>query len=204
MSLTVLTKGMFGSNTYILENQGECAVIDCGNPTESIVSVLKDKGLKVKYIILTHGHVDHILNAGKLKEALGGSLLIHEDEADLYFDKDANCSRFLGREELVLANPDKLLKDGDILTLGDKELKIIHTPGHSPGSISILCDNMLFTGDTLFAMSVGRTDLYGGSMKQLVESIRDRLFVLDGNTVVYPGHGPSTTIEYEREHNPYV
>jgi len=205
MELVILSNGVFASNTYIVENRKECAIIDCGNRPRDVMAVLEKKGLKAKYIILTHGHVDHILYAGELKKETGAQICIHSDEEDLYMDPMKNGYDMFGFDiDLAHYPPDRLLKDGDRLPLGETELVIIHTPGHSPGGISVLCGNMLFTGDTLFQLSVGRTDLYGGSVKSLAESIKNRLFTLDGEITVYPGHGPLTTIAFEREDNPYV
>lgn len=205
MELTTLSNGIFGSNTYILANNNECAIIDCGVAPDEILDVLQKKNLKTRYVILTHGHFDHIFHADSLIQATGALLCIHEEELSLYNDNDKNgYSLFSFNRDLKLPTPDCLLKHGDKLPLGDATLEIIHTPGHSPGSIAILCDKMLITGDTLFAMGVGRTDLYGGSSKKLVESIQNRLYSLDGDTKVFPGHGASTTIGYERENNPYV
>lgn len=205
MELTILSNGVFGSNTYIVESRNECAIIDCGNRTKDVLKILREKDLKAKYIILTHGHIDHILYAGEIKNETGALLCLHEDELQLYSDPLINGYDLFGFEiELLHFPPDQLLKDGDKLPLGDIELEIIHTPGHSPGGISILCDKMLFTGDTLFQASIGRTDLYGGSAYKLANSIKNRLYTLAGDVAVYPGHGPSTTIAFERENNPYV
>jgi hydroxyacylglutathione hydrolase len=166
---------------------------------------LKEKDLKARYIILTHGHVDHILYAGEIKNETDGLICIHNDDVQLYSNPVLNGYDMFGFNiDLLHFPPDYQLKDGDKLPLGGSVLEIIHTPGHTPGGISILCDKMLFTGDTLFQLSIGRTDLFGGSLKQLAESIKNKLFTLEDDTVVYPGHGPSTTIGFERKNNPYV
>lgn len=205
MELTTLSSGLFNSNTYILSDQNECAIIDCGVQCEKILKVIEEKGFQVRYIILTHGHVDHIIHVEPLKEATGAALCLHEQELSLYSDPQKNCYALLGYEhDGKFTTPERLLKHGDKLPLGNLFLDIIHTPGHSPGSISILCGKILFSGDTLFSLSVGRTDLFGGSAQKLTESIKNRLYSLEGDIQVYPGHGPSTTIAYERENNPYV
>ncbi len=205
MELKILSKGLFDSKCYILSDQKECAIIDCGVKAENVLDVIEEKGLKARYIILTHGHVDHIFHAHDLREATGAELCLHEEELPLYSDPEKNGYALFGFEnEVKPPLTDCLLKHGDKLRLGNLTLEIIHTPGHSPGSVSILCDNLLFSGDTLFHRSVGRTDLWGGSSERLVDSIQNRLFTLDGDVKVYPGHGPSTTIAYERENNPYV
>ncbi|MGI6124650.1 MAG: MBL fold metallo-hydrolase [Acetivibrionales bacterium] len=205
MELTTLTNGIFGSNTYIVESDKQCAIIDCGNKPQDIKRVIDSKGLHPKYIILTHGHADHIFYAGRVKDVTGALICLHKDDLPLYSDSDKNGYNLFGfNSDFPNPYPDCLLKHGDKLPLGDVNLEIIHTPGHSPGCISILCEDMLFSGDTLFQLSVGRTDLYGGSPKQIVESIKTRLYTLDGSVTVYPGHGMSTTIAYERENNPYV
>lgn len=205
MELIIVPHGLFDSNCYILADQDECAIIDCGVRSEEITRVLAENGLKARYILLTHGHVDHIHHVAEIQEATGAELCLHEEELSLYSDFDKNGYRlFRFKQEGQLPQPQRLLKHGDKLVLGSGELKIIHTPGHSPGGISILWGNKLFTGDTLFAQAVGRTDFYGGSGQRLVDSIKNRLYSLDGDIIVYPGHGPSTTIAFERENNPYV
>ncbi|MGI6084612.1 MAG: MBL fold metallo-hydrolase [Acetivibrionales bacterium] len=205
MGLTILNNGIFGSNTYIVESNRQCAIIDCGNKPQDIKRVIDENGFHPKYIILTHGHADHIFYAGKIKDMTGALICLHKDELPLYTDANKNgYNLFRFNTEIADPYPDCLLKHGDKLPLGDKNLGIIHTPGHSPGGISILFGDMLFTGDTLFELSVGRTDLYGGSFKQLIESVKTRIFTLDDSVKVYPGHGMSTTIAYEKENNPYV
>lgn len=204
MELITLSHGMFDSNCYILAGKKQCAIIDCGVSSQKVMSILTQKGLEVKYIILTHGHLDHIHNVAAIQEATKGELCIHEDELELYKDPNKNGYSMFGYNSVEIAKPDRLLKNGDKLLLEDLMFEIIHTPGHSPGSISILCGDFLFTGDTLFSQGVGRTDLYGGSGKKLVDSIKNQIYTLDGDIKVYPGHGPSTTIAFERENNPYV
>lgn len=205
MELKILSKGIFDSRCYLLSDQKECAIIDCGVKTENVIQEIEEKGLKVRYIILTHGHVDHIFHALDIKEATGAELCLHEEELPLYSDPQNNGYALFGfKSEIRPTVPDRLLKHGDKLPLGNLTLEIIHTPGHSPGSISILCDKLLFSGDTLFHRSVGRTDLFGGSSAKLADSIQNRLYTLDGDVRVFPGHGLSTTIADERENNPYV
>ena len=205
MEITVLRNGIFGSNTYIVSSNKECAVIDCGNKASDIINEIRKRDLNLKYIILTHGHMDHVYYANQLKDETDSTLCIHEQEIPLYEDPNKNGYNSFGfSEALKLADPDKFLKDGDELSLGDETLQIIHTPGHSPGCVCILIAGCLFTGDTLFQSSVGRTDLYGGSWSQLENSIKSRIYTLDEGIKVYPGHGMDTTIGFERENNPYV
>mgnify|MGYP003760414693 CR=1 FL=1 len=205
MALYVLQNGIFDSNTYILSDDKECVVIDCGVNPREIMNIVESKGLNVKYIILTHGHFDHIYYVHDLKEKTGAKLCLHENELNLYRDPLRNGSMMFGSgREVKTVMPDILLKDGHKLQAGNLSLEIIHTPGHSPGSICILSDDMLFSGDTLFAMSVGRTDFPGGSATAMRESLHQKLFTLDESITVYPGHGPKTTIGYEKEHNPYA
>jgi len=205
MEFKVFSNGIFDSHSYVLYDNGECAVIDCGVNSVDIMNFINENSLKTRYIILTHGHIDHIFYVEKLKRKTGAVLCVHEDEAEMYLDPAKNGMKLFGVKRPVgLPEPDMLLRHGSRLPLGNSSLEIIHTPGHSPGSICILCENNLFSGDTLFALSVGRTDFYGGSSKKLTESIRERLYPLDDNVKVWPGHGTSTTIGYERENNPYV
>jgi len=204
MALYVISNGVFGSNTYILSDGKDCAVIDCGVDSRRVMDVVTKNGLNVKYIILTHGHFDHIYHLNSLKEKTGARLCIHEDERELYLNPMLNGTRMFGTgEEIVTPEPDILLKDGQKLQVGNLTLEIIHTPGHSPGSICILSGNMLFSGDTLFAMSIGRTDFAGGNARAMYESLK-KLFRLGDAIEVYPGHGPKTTIGFEKENNPYA
>jgi len=205
MEIITIPDGVFDSNTYIIANGHECAIVDCGVKAGSIMRVLEKNDLKAKYIILTHGHCDHVYHVEAVKDAALAPVLLHEDELELYQDLEKNGFVLFGmHRDISLPAPDMLLRNGQRLKLGSTELKIIHTPGHSPGSICILTDRGVLTGDTLFAMSIGRTDFYGGSGRAIQQSITQKLFTLPEDTVVYPGHGPSTKIGFEKANNPYV
>lgn len=207
MFFRCLPVGPLQTNCYIIacENTKIAAIIDPGADPHIIVNVIKKYALSVKYIINTHGHPDHIGANGAVKNALGGELGIHKNDAPWL--KELHPSLLLGYEaisEFEPITPDFYLEEGDALSIGNLKMEIIHTPGHSPGSVSLLLNDRVFTGDTLFCGGVGRTDLEGGSEKSLMDSIKKKLFILPENTLVFPGHGPSTTIGTEKKNNPYI
>lgn len=205
MELVKLSHGLFDSNCYILIDHKECAIIDCGVEADRVMEVIHQKGLTARYIILTHGHLDHIHHVDDIQRATGAELCLHEDELELYTHNAYNgYDQFPIVAPTARPKPQRLLKHGDKLPLGEGVLEIIHTPGHAPGAITIRWGKMLFTGDTLFAQAIGRTDLYKGSWRQIIESIKTRLYTLEEDCMVYPGHGEASTIGYERENNPYV
>jgi len=197
--------GIYQANCYILydKNTKEAAVIDPGGDFEVIKSFVEDSGLKVKYIILTHGHGDHIGALMELKEYTGAEVCIHGEDNPMLRSSRMNLTALMGYNPVEMS-ADRLLEDGEILRLEGMELEIIHTPGHSRGGICIYCDGSLFSGDTLFACSIGRTDLPGGSNDELIESIKNKLLVLPDDTAVYPGHGPPSTISIEKKRNPFL
>ncbi len=205
MKIVTLVLGALQVNCYLVydETTKECMVIDPGAEGQKIVTEIEKRDLKVKYIVNTHGHVDHISANAYVKERLEAPLLIHEDDAAMLGDGTINMSSYLG-EEVNKPLADRLLKDGDVLELAENKIRVLHTPGHTRGGISLVCSNICFSGDTLFLMSIGRTDLPGGSFKQLIDSIKNKLFTLDDEVVVYPGHGPQTTIGQEKADNPFV
>lgn len=203
MYIKCLSTGMFGSNSYIIGNNGLGAVIDAGVDAAEIADEAQKAELEIKYIILTHAHIDHIAYGYDLKKITEAELFIHEEDAPLLKQPRLNGSILIGTPR-TFDDADILLKDGQILRLGETELEIIHTPGHTPGGICIKAGDSVFTGDTLFQMSIGRTDLGAGNYIELMNSIREKLLRLDDNIVVYPGHGPSTTIGIERKCNPYI
>ncbi|NLN41684.1 MAG: MBL fold metallo-hydrolase [Clostridiales bacterium] len=205
MEIITMPVGLQSANSYIIYDQakGNAAVIDPGGNGEDILNGITSRNLELKYILLTHGHFDHIDAVGWLKDKTGAKVAIHKDDASCLVDSSINLSHSLGRES-VQPQADLLLNHGDTIRIGDIELIVIHTPGHSLGSISLLADNAVFTGDTLFRGSIGRTDFLGGSMGQILNSIKNKLLVLDDNTIVYPGHGPKTTIGYEKATNPFL
>lgn len=221
MILKAILNGMFDSNCYVLGDGGEAAVIDPGADVEDIAKVVDEHSLKLKYIILTHAHIDHISNVDNLREALGGKTVVHEEDAPLLGDRMLNGSALFGHGQ-SFGMADIMVKDGDVLELGGAKLRVIHTPGHTPGSICIMLtdgegegtgssegkgsgegESCIFTGDTLFRLSIGRTDLGAGDHRKIIESLR-RLMKLEGSLKVYPGHGPVTTIEFERLNNPWI
>lgn len=195
----------FGTNTYLVwdEISQEAAIIDPAAPSQSLIDEIKSMGIILKFLISTHGHGDHIGGNKSINDNFDVKNCIHKDDADSLTDPRMNLST-LWNSKIVAPKADIILNDGDELTLGNEKLQIIHTPGHSKGGICILTGNLLFCGDTLFADGIGRTDLPGGDYSTLINSIKSKLFVLDGNIIILPGHGPDSTIEDEKVGNPFV
>lgn len=191
---TFSPKDYFGSNMYILDSDGCGAVIDPSVDYSDVKDMLEDKNIKIKYIILTHVHFDHIFSLDSWKENTEADVIVGKDEAPALKDPYLNCYKIFLRINKAYNGDYKTVKDGDLLQLGDNQLQIIETPGHSTGSISIFASDMLFVGDTVFAgNSVGRTDLPGGNTHKLYASI-NKLSLLPPDTTVYTGHGESTTV----------
>lgn len=197
--------GKFGVNCYIMmcDETKEAIIIDPGAQAHIIEREIKKYEAKVKYIVLTHGHGDHIGAVEALKELFNVPVVASEDEDDMLQNPDYNESSRIC-DLSISFQADHYIRDNDLLTFGNKTMKFITTPGHTKGGMCILVDNHLFTGDTLFNRSVGRTDLYGGSHQTLIASVAFKLFKLDDETHVYPGHGPKSTIGYERANNPFI
>jgi len=203
--LEILTLGELATNCYILgdEKTKEAVVIDPGGDFEIIEAHLEKLKLKTKCIILTHGHVDHIAALSQLKKATEAEILIHSKDSAMLYDPNQNLSIFSG-DQIIATKADRLLEEGDIIQCGEIRLEVLHTPGHTPGGISLLTDKMIFTGDALFCGSIGRTDFPGSSYKDLISSIKDKLLSKGDDFVIYPGHGPSSTIGEERKNNPFL
>jgi len=174
-------------------------LIDPGFFDEDVRSFIKKNNITIKNIIDTHGHSDHILANGKFAYPI----LIHKDDNSFLRNPMKNLS-ILSGNILISPKAERLLEDGDVIEGGDIKLEVIHTPGHTPGSISLKTEDKIFTGDTLFFEGVGRTDLPGGDGKKILDSIKKRLMVFDDNIKIFPGHGPSSTIEHERKNNPFL
>lgn len=205
---TVVARGAVDTNCYIVgcPETKKAAIIDPGafSPAEvqAVLGLLEKDGLEAKCIINTHGHIDHIAGNRILKEATGAAILIHRGDADRLGDGQLNGS-FLFGMDIVSPPADRLLEDGEEIDIGTLKFRVLHTPGHTPGGMCLLAEGTLFSGDTLFAGSVGRTDLPGGSERVLLQAIRSKLLSLPDQTSVRPGHGPRTTIGKEKETNPY-
>jgi len=205
MVLIRLVVGPLQVNCFILadEKTKEAVVIDPGDDAGDILKVIKEKGLKVKYIVNTHGHFDHVGANKALKDATGAELLIHEGDAPVMASAPLH-SRSFGMAPVSSPVADRYVKHGEVISAGEVSLKVLHTPGHSPGGISLLEQGMVFSGDSLFAGSIGRTDLPGGDLLTLLGSIKTNLMVLPDDTKVFCGHGPATTIGDERHDNPFL
>ena len=204
MIVNKLVVGPFASNCYIVgsESGKEGIIVDPGDEAEMILKKVEDLGLNIKLIVLTHGHVDHIAAVKEVKEATNAEVAIHNDDAESLHSQSSGA--LFGFSYQTLPPADRLLKGGDSIDVGGLHFLVVHTPGHSPGSICLLGQGVVFTGDTLFNFGIGRYDLLGGSYRQLMDSIHTKLMILPDNTVVYPGHGPDTTIGTERKGNPFL
>lgn len=205
MIVKKLEVGPIMANCFILgcESTKEAVVIDPGDDADRILMTLAKSGLKVKYLINTHGHFDHVGANKRMKEATGAEIAVHPDDEPMFQELSRSAMMFgLSAENSPPA--DIRLNDGDEITFGKITLKVIHTPGHSKGGICLYTKGHLFAGDTLFAGSIGRTDLNGGDYDTLISSIKEKLLVLEPDTVVYTGHGPETTIANEKRMNPFL
>lgn len=195
----------FTTNTYIItdEETGETAVVDPALSEESLIEKLKDK--KVKYILLTHGHFDHIGGVNFVKEKTGAQIVAHKDEEEMLVDSIKNEFKANRGYDMPPINTDIFVEDGSTLMLGNVEIEVLHTPGHTKGGVCYIFkdDRLLFSGDTLFRLTAGRTDLYGGNARQELMSLT-KIGELEGNYQVYPGHDASTTLDFERQYNRYM
>lgn len=204
LELKIFSPGMVYANCYIVkdEESGDAFVVDPGSYTKRLEAVLSEMKIeKLRYILLTHGHFDHIEGVKKLKENYGGEIVIHSEDADCLYDKKKSlASKFFFIQNDVTA--DKLICDGDKLSFGGGEIEVVHTPGHTRGSVCYLICDMMFSGDTLFRNTIGRTDFPGGSFEEIKASLQ-KLSLLETDYKVYPGHDVSTTLAAEKKHNPY-
>ena len=207
MILTTLVVGPFASNCYVVgsETGQRGMIIDPGAEAKLILKTVNDLSLKIDLIVVTHAHIDHIGALAPVKESTGAKFAIHEAEATASMGMFSRMlSTMTGGSFNQPPKPDRLLKDGDRIDIGDLSFKVIYTPGHSPGGISLYGHEILFSGDTLFKYGIGRTDFPGCSYEQIMDSIHNKLMILPIETVVYPGHGPSTTIGKEKRGNPFL
>ena len=207
--------GMLQCNCSIIGDPvtREALVIDPGDEVTRILELLGRHKLTVKAIVSTHAHIDHVGGLSKLRQYTGAPILMHRDDLPLYQGMEVQAA-FLGVATPEITDVDQLLKEGDALSWGSFQANVIHTPGHTPGSVCLYLPQdagaiavpvpRLFAGDTLFAGSIGRTDLWGGSMDQITDSIRGKLMLLPDETIVYPGHGRLTSIGQERDTNPFL
>jgi glyoxylase-like metal-dependent hydrolase (beta-lactamase superfamily II) len=208
MLFRALELGPFLANCYIVgsDRNEEGIIIDPVAEAETIMDNVRQLGLTIKRIIATHSHPDHIMALGQIKEETGALFAMHEAEsAGMIASGMARVmGMFMSGSAEPLPKPDMSLQDGEAIEVGDLSFTVLHTPGHSPGGISLYGHGMVFVGDTLFNFSIGRTDFPGCSHQQLIESINSKLLTLPDETIVYPGHGPQTTIRAERQHNPFL
>jgi hydroxyacylglutathione hydrolase len=196
----------FGTNCYIVgANQSKKGmIIDPGGNASGILSNVADLGLSIELIVATHIHPDHVGAISKVKEATGARFAVHSAEAELIPRYDYSQFSAYDSSYRPPPQPDRLLHDGDVITIGEVSFTVFHTPGHSIGGICLAGYGMVFSGDALFQMSIGRTDTMGGDYDKLISSIRTKLLVLPDDTVVLPGHGPKTTIGFEKKNNPFL
>ncbi|OPX43495.1 putative metallo-hydrolase [Ruminiclostridium hungatei] len=201
MIIKTITGGIFDSISYLICEGDKAAVIDLGVKSEKILAAAAEMKVSIEKIIMTHGHIDHIVELDHILEKTNAKAYIHVDDEPALTDAKLNVSAFTFSHQTINSRCE-LLRDGSVLKVGSLELKVIHTPGHSPGSICILAGSSLFSGDTLFCNGYGTVELPNGDFEEIYRSITDILFNLPEDTTVYPGHGSSTSIEQEKRTNP--
>lgn len=206
MEIKTYPNGIYGATTYLIYDKAsrEAAIVDCTSSIEEIEKTIKNNNLTLKYILITHGHFDHVYCVQKMKEKFPNALiLMHKDDLPLLNQVQVQCA-MAAVDNISVPCVDGLLDEkSHNLSLGKKEIKVLHTKGHSKGGVCYLINDSLFSGDTLFQESIGRCDLFGGDYKEIEKSIKEKLFQLEESTTVYPGHGSSTTIGHEKKYNPY-
>ena len=205
MKVERIPAGIYAANCYLVysEDTKDGIVIDPGGDVDDIMARINDIGLDIKYIVLTHGHGDHIAGVNDLKNFIDAPVAIHKKDEYMLRNGDKNLSSLMAMGTIEVS-ADILLEDGDEISFGDLIAKVIYTPGHTLGGISLKIGDSIFTGDTLFAGSIGRTDFAGGSYEDIISSIKNKILIYSDNTIIYPGHGPVTTIEREKATNPFV
>ncbi len=206
MKIFHLEVGMIGTNCYIVENETtkHGVVIDPGDEGARIVALLQQEKLIIDAIFITHGHSDHIMALNEVRIATKAKVYISRGDADCLGKSKANLSIYMMGKNAEFAPADVLYGDGDVIKAAGMEFKILETPGHTQGGVCIQCSNVVFCGDTIFAESVGRTDLPGGSYDDIIRSIKEKILVLPDDTKLLPGHGPATTVGWERKRNPFL
>ncbi len=202
--LKIFTVGPMEANCYILYNpdKREGLIIDPGAEGSHLIKFIKQEKISINYIVNTHGHPDHIGANRKIKEHTNAPILIHQYDAPM-LAKSGSVLSLIFPVESSSPPADTFIKDGDLIECAGMKLKVLHTPGHTPGGISLLINDSIFTGDTLFSGSIGRSDLPGGSPEVLLNSIK-KILSLNENLIIYPGHGPSTTVRQELHSNPFI
>jgi hydroxyacylglutathione hydrolase len=206
MRIETLTLGALGTNCYLLWTEGkpEALLIDCAGSAEEMLEAAEAHGLQIRLIVNTHGHMDHLESLGEMVRRTGARVAVHPLDAPRLRDPMLSGAALFGYDQEPVT-PDLLLEEGETVGIDgtDIALTVLHTPGHTQGCICLLGDGVLFAGDTLFAGGIGRTDLPGGNEETMQASLT-RLAELPGNPTVYPGHGPATTLDEERRHNPWL
>lgn len=204
MEILKLAVGKLGANCYFVYRKETRVgiIIDPGGSSEEILEKISQLKLDVKAILLTHGHCDHIGAVKELKEKINLNVYIHSDDLEMLEDNEKNLSKMLKLGDIRVSESIKLA-DGEMLNFGDIKVEVIHTPGHTKGSVSFVVGDVVFTGDTLFRQSIGRTDFPGGNYSEIENSILNKLYKLDDSIIVYPGHGGESTIGYEKKHNSF-
>ncbi|HHJ53101.1 MAG TPA: MBL fold metallo-hydrolase [Caldithrix abyssi] len=205
MKIETITVGPLAVNCYLAvdEQTSACLIIDPGDDPQRVISHVEQRGYQPQKVLFTHGHIDHVCRAARVIEHFEVPFYFGEHEKPIV-DMLPVQAEWFNFEFIPLPSDYRPLSEGQTVTCGNVEFRVLHTPGHSPGSVCFYAPGTLLSGDVLFRDSIGRTDIYGGDMSALIHSIRSKIFTLPEETIVYPGHGPTTTVGWEKAHNPFV